>query len=79
MSNSSMIFTEFMRDVEANIESRITGLPKHDVQDLSAYITNRAIILVNDCLHASLRVDKAEAVRRLGQHIARTREEGELE
>lgn len=70
MNNSSMIFTEFMRDVEANIESRITGLPKHDVQDLSAYIANRAIVLVNDCLHASLRVDKAEATRKLRRYIA---------
>lgn len=59
-----------MKDVEANIESRITGLPKHAVQDLSAYIANRAIVLVNDCMYASMRVDKAEAARRLRQHIA---------
>lgn len=78
MSNSSMIFTEFMRDVEANIESRITGLPKHDVQDLSAYIANRAIVLVNDCICATSRVGKAEAERRLRQHIADIRK-GETE
>lgn len=48
MSKMNMIFTDFMKDVEANIESRITGLPKHELQEISAYIANRAAVMAND-------------------------------
>lgn len=70
MSNTAMIFTDFMNDVEAHLDSRFRGVPKHELQEISAYIANRAIVMVNDYMHSTYRVDKSEAARRLRQHIA---------
>jgi hypothetical protein len=65
-----MIFTDFMKDVEAHIDSRLSGLPKHELQEMSAYIANRAIVMVNDYMHSAYRVNKNEAMRRLRQRVA---------
>ena len=75
MSRSGLIFTDFMKDVEEHIESRISGLPKHEVQEISAYIANRAIVMTNDVLHDSYRVSKNEAVSRLRKNIAERHQE----
>lgn len=75
MSNSYPIFTDFMKDVETHIESRISGLPKHELQEISAYIANRTIVLVNDVLHDSYRVSKNEALARLRKRLADSKEE----
>lgn len=48
MSKMNMIFTDFMKDVEAHIESRISGLPKHELQEIAVYIANRAAVMAND-------------------------------
>lgn len=70
MSNTTMVFTDFMKDIEAHLDSRFVGVPKHELQEISAYIANRAIVMVNDYMHTSCRIDKVEAARRLRQYIA---------
>lgn len=75
MSNSYPIFTDFMKDIENYLDSRFTGVPKHELQEISAYIANRTIVLTNDVLQDSYRVTKNEATRRLRERYANIQKE----
>lgn len=64
MGRSDQIFTEYMNDVERYLKSRFANIPGHEFQEMSVYLANRAIVLVNDVQLASWRVSKDELARR---------------
>ena len=44
------IFTDFNKDLNRYFRSKLPDFPEHDLQEISAYITNRVSILTNDLI-----------------------------
>lgn len=48
MTKSEMVYTDFMKDIEAYLRSRFKGCPDHDILETSAYIATRCTVMAND-------------------------------
>lgn len=44
------IFTDFDKDINRYLNSKLVGVPPHEAQEISAYISNRVNILVVDMI-----------------------------
>lgn len=65
--NMSMVYTKFASDLEEYLKGKLPDMPAHVAQEISAYIGNKTMILVNDMLTEYIKEQKKAAWRRLRQ------------
>ena len=48
MRKSEMVYTDFMKDIEAYLRSKFHGCPDHGILETSSYIATRATVMAHD-------------------------------
>lgn len=46
----AMVYTEFAKDIEKYLISKLPALPEHTAQEIGAHISNKIIICMSDML-----------------------------
>lgn len=46
----AMVYTEFAKDIEKYLVSKLPEIPEHTAKEIGAYISNKMMICVNDML-----------------------------
>lgn len=78
MTKSEMIYTDFMKDIEAYLNSKFEGVPNHVILEVSAYIATRCAVMANDLTRIAC-TQYENDLRRHFQRSARNKVKGETE
>lgn len=75
MSTANDIYTGFLNDVQSYLSSKLDGFPEHEVLEMTAYISNRVIVMLNDIIRERDRDWKRDLDRATRHPEYRTKED----